>query len=141
MATKDDKRQAVDVDDEVGTAVVVTVNGELAHDAKIVLGRFVPVDEVDVLEVFTLTPASPFLRLRFAPLRMGEGLVLDIKPAREEVVEIFIALDQTNAFGIGGDANRGFDSIVGEMRIPRAEMAAERVRLHNSIERKVGMLA
>ena len=53
--------QAGAVHDEVGAAVVRAVNGELAHDAKVVLGGFVPVDEVDVLEAFLTYPPGLLL--------------------------------------------------------------------------------
>lgn len=45
---EDDQRQTVDEDEDVGSAVVLTVDGELVDGAEVVLMRFIPIDWVDV---------------------------------------------------------------------------------------------
>ena len=116
---EDDQRQAVDEDDDVGTAVVLPMNGKLIDGADVVLVRLIPVDRIDVAMF-----AVPVWKFHF-----------QFDAACEHLVKGKVAAQGVGTFGLAEDAHGFIERAGGKVAIAAGKMGAEDIAQYNFFTR------
>lgn len=116
---KDDQRQAINEDNNIGTAVVLPMNGKLIDGADVVLVRLIPVDGVDVAML-----AVPVWKLHF-----------QFDAASEHLMKGEVAAQGVGAFGLAEDAHGFIERAGGKVALAAGKVRAEDITQDNFFTR------